>query len=230
MGSIYYKYTTDLITTFLDTITVGGSVKRPVTTFVNANSSQSYGAELTSQNTLSKWWDMNSNLNVYNSKINTSNITTTSQPAMWSYFAKMNNNFKLPKNYKIQLSGTYQSKTNLPVNQGGGGFGGPGGGGQRAQAASQGYIKSNYGVDIALQKSFLKNNAASLTLSVNDIFRTRRYDQYSESTFFIQNTHRINDAPMVRLNFAWRFGQMDMSLFKRKDTRDESMQNANQMQ
>lgn len=222
LASVYYKYSTDLITRFLDTLTTSSGSKRPVTTFMNANSSRSLGAEFTSQNTLTKWWDMNTNVNIYNSKINSNNISTVSQDALWSWFAKMNSNFKLPKNFKIQLSGTYQSKTNLPVNQGGGfgpGGGGPGG---PAQSAAQGYIKSNYGVDVALQKSFLKNNAASITLSVNDVFSTRRFDQYSESTFFIQNSHRLNDVPMFRLNFAFRFGQMDVSLFKRKDTKGEN--------
>ena len=184
LASVYYKHSTDLITRFLDTITIGGS-KHPISTFVNANSSRSEGIELTTQNTLKKWWDMNANVNIYNSKINTDNITGTSQDALWSWFAKINNSFKLPKNFKLQLSGTYQSKTNLPVNQGGG-FG-PGGGGPPggSQSAAQGYIKSNYGIDAGLQKSFLKNNAASITFNVNDIFRTRKYDQYSESTYYI---------------------------------------------
>lgn len=222
--SVYYKNSTDLITRFLDTVSIANT-KRPITTFVNANSSRSVGAEFTSQNTVTKWWDMNTNLNVYNSKINTDNINGSSQDPMWSWFAKMNNNFKLPANFKIQLSGTYQSKTNLPVNQGGGGFGGPGGGGPQggpSQTAAQGYIKSNYGVDVALQKSFLKQNAASVTFNVSDIFQTRRFDQYSESAFFIQDSHRLNDVPMFRLTFAFRFGQMDMSLFKRKNMKGEA--------
>lgn len=223
LASVYYKYTTDLITRFLDTITTAGNVKHPINTFINAASSRSYGAELTSQNTIAKWWDMNTNLNIYNAKINTDNITGTSQEARWSWFAKMNNNFKLPKAFTVQLSGTYQSKTNLPVNQGGGGFGGSGGGpGGPSQSAAQGYIKANYGVDMAIKKSFLKANAASVTFSVNDIFRTRRFDQYSESDFFIQNSYRLGDAPMFRLNFAFRFGQMDMSLFKRKNLKGEA--------
>lgn len=224
LASVYYKYSTDLITRFLDTITTTAGVQRPVSTFVNANSSRSVGAEITSQNTLTKWWDMNTNLNIYNSRINTDNITGTSQDAMWSWFAKMNNTFKLPASFKVQLSGTYQSKTNLPVNQGGGGFG-PGGGGPPgggAQSAAQGYISANYGVDIALQKSFLKNNAGSVTFSVNDVFQTRKYEQYSESSFYVMNSYRLNDVPMMRLTFAFKFGQMDMSLFKRKNTKGES--------
>lgn len=217
--SVYYKGSKDLITKYMDTITADG-VKRPLSTYVNANSSRSIGTEFTAQNTFNAWWDSNTNLNIYNSKIDTDNITGTSQEAITSWFLKMNNNFKLPKNYKIQLSGTYQSKTNLPVNQGGGGMGGPQMSG--SQSSSQGYVKSNYGVDLALQKSFLKNNAATLTLSVNDIFKTRSYSQYSESDFFIQNSYRINDAPMFKLNFSYKFGQMDASIMKRKNMKGES--------
>ncbi|MEI9911916.1 MAG: outer membrane beta-barrel protein [Bacteroidota bacterium] len=80
-------------------------------------------AELTSINYLTKWWDISTNLNLYNSKINTDNITGTSQDAMWSWFGKFNSNFKLPAKFTTQLSATYQSKTNLPVNSGGGGMG-----------------------------------------------------------------------------------------------------------
>jgi len=220
--SVYYKHSTDLITQFLDTIALADGSKRPINTYVNANSSRSMGAEITSTNNLTKWWDMNTNFNLYNSRINTDNITGVSQDAMWSWFAKMNNNFKLPSNFKIQLSGTYQSKTNLPVRQGGGGPGGGGPMGGSAQSAAQGYIKSNYGIDAAIAKSFLKNNAATVTFSVNDIFGTRRNDQYSESVFYIQNSHRLNDVPMMRINFAFKFGEMDMSLFKRKNTKGEA--------
>lgn len=218
LASVYYKYTTDLITRVLDTVTVG-NVQHPVSTYVNAKSSRSLGAEFTTQYAIKKWWDMNANVNIYNSGINTDNITGTSQDALWSWFGKINNNFKLPKNFKLQLSGTYQSKTNLPVNQGGGFMSGPPMG---SQSAAQGYIKANYGVDAAIQKSFLKNNAASVTFNVNDVFRTRKYDQYSESAYYIQTTHRMNDSPMMRLTFSFRFGQMDMSLFKRKDMKGES--------
>lgn len=223
MASVYYKYSTDLITRYLDTVTTASGDKHPISTYVNANSSRSVGAELTSQNTLTSWLDINTNVNVYNSKINTDNISGASQAAMWSWFAKMNSSFKLPYNFKVQLSGTYQSKTNLPVNTGNGNApGGPPAPGSGSQSAAQGYIRSNYGVDIALQKSFLKNNAATITFSVNDVFRSRRFDQYSESSFYTQYSHRLNDVPMLRLNFAYRFGQMDMSLFKRKNTKGEA--------
>jgi ferric enterobactin receptor len=215
LASVYYKKTTDLITRFQDKGTnpiTGAEVL--INTFVNANSSKAYGAELTSINYLTKWWDISTNLNLYNSKINTDNINGTSQDAMWSWFGKFNSNFKLPSKFTMQLSATYQSKTNLPVNSGGGGMG-PGGP-MQAQSSSQGYIKSSYGVDLAVKKSFLKNDAASVTFSVNDIFKTRRSEQYSYSDYFVQTYSRLRDPQMFRLNFAYRFGKIDMSLFKRK--------------
>jgi len=215
LASIYYKKTTDLITRYQDKgINPITGAEVLINTFVNANSSQAYGAELTSINYVTKWWDISTNLNLYNSKINTDNINGTSQNALWSWFGKFNSNFKLPAKFTTQLSATYQSKTNLPVNSGGGGMG-PGGP-MQAQSSSQGYIKSSYGIDLAVKKSFLKNDAASVTFSISDIFKTRRSEQYSYSNYFVQTYSRLRDPQMFRLNFAYRFGKIDMSLFKRK--------------
>jgi hypothetical protein len=90
--------------------------------------------------------------------------------------------------------------------------------GMQAQSASQGYIKSFYGVDIAVKKTFLKDNAASITLSASDIFRTRLSEQYSYSDYFIQDYSRLRNPQMFRLTFAYRFGKIDMNLFKRKSS------------
>jgi len=228
LTSIYYKHTTNLITRYLAQETNPASGKQDyINTYVNANSSDAYGLEITSINTIRKWWDMTTNINFYNSKINTDNISGSSQDALWSMFGKWNNNFKLPKNYTIQLSLDYQSKTNLPINNNQG-FGPPM---SQAQSSSQGYIRPFYGVDVAFKKMFLKNNAASVTLSFNDIFRTRKSDQHSEGVGFVQDYYRLNNPQNIRLNFAYRFGKIDMSLFKRQNLKSqgEGMQNA-QMQ
>jgi outer membrane receptor protein involved in Fe transport len=229
MASVYFKHTDNLITTILDTVQLSNGNTHPVTTYENANSSYMTGLELTNQHTFNKWWDMNTNVNIYNSKINAENQGVSTE-ALWSWFAKFNSNFKLPKEFSIQFSGTYQSKTNTPVNQGGGGFGPPMGGG--AQSNAQGFIKANYGFDLAVKKNFLKNNAASVTLAVNDIFRTRINHQFTYSEFYNREAIRYPDNPMVRMTFSYRFGKMDMSLFKRKNMKGEAegMQGGMQMQ
>lgn len=83
-----------------------------------------------------------------------------------------------------------------------------------SQSASQGYTKPLWGMDLAFKKSFLKNNAASVSLSVNDIFKTRINSQYSSSEYFVQDYSRLRYPQMVCLNLSYRFGNMDASLFK----------------
>jgi hypothetical protein len=100
--------------------------------------------------------------------------------------------------------------------------------------SAQGYIKPFYGVDLAIRKDFMKNNAASLTLQMSDVFRTRLNQNFSESAYFIQETSRRRDPQVLRLNFNWRFGKFDVSLLKRKNMKGdqgagmEGMQGAGQ--
>jgi len=228
--SVYYKNTNDLITRYAyDTLI--GEKNRIINTYINANSSFIYGTELTVRNTVFKIWEINTNINLYSSKINLSDPTIPEQDRLFSYFVKLNNNIKLPKNFTIQVSADYTSKTILPPGGsggggGGGGRGGMGGGGGgffgQSQSTSQGYIRPNYGVDMAIRYEFLKERRASLSLSMNDIFRTRRSDIHSESAFFIQDVVRRRDAQILRLNFNLRFGKFDVSLFKRKNMRGEA--------
>jgi len=67
----------------------------------------------------------------------------------------------------------------------------------------------------------MKNDVASLTLNITDVFKTRKYEQYAYSDYFTQTTSRVRDPQMLRLNFAYRFGKIDMSLFKRKNMRQD---------
>jgi len=237
LGSIYYRNTNDLITRYqYRDINPNPARTDSVifTSFANANNSYSYGLELTGKVRPAKIWDITANVNLYNSKINGNNIQSNLETEQVSWFGKINNSFKLPKNYSIQLTANYQSKTILPVSGGGGnrggGHGGGGGFGGGQLSTANGFIKPNYGFDIAFRKDFLKNNAASLTLSLNDIFKTRVYSTHSESIYFIQDNIRRRDPQVARLNFNWRFGKFDVSLFKRKNLKgeQEGMQNGMQ--
>lgn len=222
LASVYYKHTTDLITSYQVAETISNE-DIILNTFINANSSYVTGLELISRNKLTKWWEITSNLNLYTSDIRIDDPGQPEQERLTSWFGKLNNNFKLPHNITIQVSGDYQSKTILPPGGSGGGGRGFGGGPMFGgpASASQGYVRPNYGVDIALRYEFLKNRTAALSLNMNDIFRTRRQDIHSESAFFIQDVFRRRDPQVLRINFNWRFGKFDPNLFKRKNTRAE---------
>jgi len=231
IASVYYKNTTDLITrSQVKETNISNGKDLLINTFINASSSYVTGLELVSKNKMTKWWDMTSNLNLFTSKINLNDPLQPEQDQFASWFGKLNNTFKLPKNFTLQLSGEYQSKTVLPPggsggSGGGGGRGGGmfgGGGGMFGQTTtSQGYVKANYYADAGLKYEFMKNKQASISLNVNDIFRTRRQNIYSESPFFIQEVFRRRDPQIFRLNFNWRFGKFDASLFKRKNMKNQ---------
>lgn len=226
IASVYYKNTNDLITRFQQKeVNAVTGKDQLVNSYINASSSYVTGVELVSKNKLAKWWDLTSNISLFTSKIDLNSPTVPNQDPIVSWFGKLNNTFKLPKNFTLQLSGEYQSKTILPPGggSGGGGRGGMfGGGGMFGQAStSQGYSKANYYVDAGLRFEFLKNKQASVSLNVNDIFRTRRQNIISESPDFTQEVFRRRDPQVLRLNFNWRFGKFDANLFKRKNLKNQ---------
>ena len=223
--SAYYKYTVNLITPYQDSGLNQYGEPVLINTYENANNSHTVGFEATATFNFTHWWDASLNLNLYNAQINTNNLNTPSQPALWSSFGKFNSNFKLPANFTIQLTASYQSKTQLPINQNANNFGPPNPG---MMASSQGYLKPFWGVDIAVKKTFFKNQTGSLTVNMTDIFRTRWSDQYSESAYFTQEYNRLKDPQLVRVVFAYRFGKMDLNLFKRKNMNTQGMGDAGQ--
>jgi outer membrane receptor protein involved in Fe transport len=226
LASIYYKRTTDLITREADTGTNPVN-HRPViiNTYINALSSFVGGLELIGRNTITKWWDLTTNLNIFTSKINTldtGEFAIASVGQTYSWFAKINNSFKLSKAFTFQLTGDFTSKTVLPPggsastggNQGRG-FGGT------VSGNANGFNRPTGGMDAALRYEFMKNKAASLTLSVQDILRTRVNDVYTATATYTQEADRRRDPQFFRLQFNYRFGKFDMNLLKRKNTKGE---------
>jgi outer membrane receptor protein involved in Fe transport len=227
--SAFFKYSDNLITRYVyrdkNALVPGDSAF--YSTFINANDAYTYGVEFTNKISPVKWWETTVNLNIFNSRIN---ATIPGQPELiqeqLSWFLKFNNTFKVMKGLSVQLSGDYQAKTVLPPSSGGGGRGGFGGGGGMMfgggpQSGAQGYNLPRFGFDLAIRKEFTWKNGQSgnLTLSMNDVFRSQVFQQFSESTFFNQVSQRRRDPQVVRLNFSYRFGKFDASLFKRKNTK-----------
>lgn len=226
LATAFFKHTTDLITRYVyrdkNGLVSGDSAF--FNTYINADYSYSYGLELTNKMALTKWWDFTVNVNLFNSKINATVPGQSLSNSLVSWFGKMNNSFKAGKGWSIQFSGDYQAKSVLPPNSGGGGGGRGGGGGMMfggPQSTSQGYNLPRYGFDMAIRKDWTWKNgqSGSLTLSMNDVFRTQVFKTYSESTFFTQNSERRRDQQVLRLNFSYRFGKFDATLFKRKNTK-----------
>ena len=228
LATAYFKYSTNLITRYVyrdkNGLTLNDSAY--FNTYINADNSVTYGLELSNKMPVTKWWDLTLSFNLFSSKINATIPDQSVDNELVSWFAKMNSTFKLAKGLSLQFSGDYQAKTILPPGGGGsgGGRGGMGGGmmfGGGPQSTSQGYNYPRYAFDLAIRKEWTWKNgkSGSLSLSMNDIFRTQLYKTYSESIYFNQVSSRRRDPQILRLNFSYRFGKFDATLFKRKNTK-----------
>jgi outer membrane receptor protein involved in Fe transport len=233
LATAYFKYSTDLIARYVyrdkNGITLFDSAY--YNSYINADNSITYGLELSNRMPVNKWFDLTLSFNLFNSIINSGLAEQTFDNSQLSWFAKFNSTFKLSKTLSVQFSGDYQAKTILPPggsSSGGGrgGMGGMGGGmyGGGPQTTSQGFNYPRYGFDLAVRKEWTWKNgkSGSLSLSMNDIFRTQLYKTYSESVYFNQVSSRRRDPQILRLNFSYRFGKFDASLFKRKNTKTDS--------
>ncbi|MDX2134159.1 MAG: TonB-dependent receptor family protein [Saprospiraceae bacterium] len=214
--SVYYQLSTDLITNYqfsaYDPVLDRDVV---VSTYVNANQSQALGTEWTMKNTFREGKiELVTNLNLYNSIVDATNVESELRNEQFSWFVKENVNLKLPAEMTFQVSGSYQSRTAIAVGGGdrsGGWHGGP-------SSTAQGYTLPVWFVDMSLRKD-LWNRTANINISVRDVFRSRVRGSYSETGTFIQEQYSRRDPQFVSLNFSWRFGKFDASLFKRKNTK-----------
>ncbi|HLP35448.1 TonB-dependent receptor domain-containing protein [Lacibacter sp.] len=239
LATLFGKQTNNLISRYVVRDKLGDSQDSAnINTWINANRSYAAGVELVFRNTVAKWWEINYNVNVYYSKIDGSDISPDLKNERTSYTIKLNNSFRLGNGWTMQLSGDYNSRSILPVSSGGGGRGGGGRGGGGGWmmgggniATTQGYIDDNYYVDFGVRKEFkIKKNTASLALNWSDVFSTRRNNVFAQSQVLEQYSWRRRDPTFVRLNFNYRFGKFDASLFKRKNTRSEGGGEDMQMQ
>lgn len=223
LASVYHKTVTNIVTGY-QVLEYSSVYDREViiNTFENAKYGRSYGGEITTRNNFFKFIDLTLNFNIYNSEVNATNVRPDLKNQMWSYFGKANMNIRLPKNISFQVSADYQSKTAIPVSSGGGyrmGGGGGGGWGGSPSSSVQGYNWRGSQVDLAVRKDFLKNRAASITLSVSDVLKSEIHRSHVVTDYFIQDSERRRDQRFFRLNFNYRFGKMDTNLFRRKNNR-----------
>jgi outer membrane receptor protein involved in Fe transport len=229
LATLFGKKTENLIARYQESRKLGNSDTTAfVTTWVNATTAYAAGLELVFKNNINKWWETNYNFNYYYSKINGTTELPNLENERTSFTFKINNTFKLGKGWTIQLNGDYNSRSILPASSGGGG-GGRGGGmmgggmwGGGQVSTTQGYVDENYYADLGLRKEFkIKNNTATFSVNWSDIFRTRQNIVFSEGDGFDQLSWRRRDPQFVRINFNYRFGKLDVSLFKRKNNRVE---------
>ena len=213
LGVLYFTNNPKDITQYSDTITaaqyqqLNNAAVDPnaiINTFVNANTTNRYGAELTLQHKIGKNFDITPSMNLqYRSvKASINNLNLNNSGFNWQ--GKLNMDYKIEtedksffNNFSFQFSGRYESPRVIP----------------------QGKEIAHADADFAMRKDFLKDKKAAITFSVNDLFNSRKWGTIYDTEQFYQDSYRRWNVRNFRLTFSYKFGDPNFTLGKRGGSR-----------
>lgn len=185
-NSIGYAHFTQL---FSDVTFQNDSTKVSTFTVVNLNQSDYYYYNLFLQKQLKPWWNAEFSLNLFytsfKSKIGTA-ILNTNVVSSNIYF---NNDFILPKNFKIQVTMHYNAPMRYAAN----------------------YNKANGSCDFGIKKAFFKEKF-NIMFQFLDMF----YTDISRTVYDFDNQYysfnSFNDTRRFRLTLNYKFGKTNIRL------------------
>jgi outer membrane receptor protein involved in Fe transport len=217
LGVIYYRNTLNDITRYSDTISTAqfGQLQNAavdpnaiMNTYINANSVNRLGVELTLQQKLGKDFNITPSFNLGYRKVNAGQGAQDLSNDGFNWSAKFSSDYKInTKNESsvfnkigFQLRADYHSPRVIP----------------------QGKRLERFEADFAMRKDLFKNNKGSLTFSVNDIFNSQRYGVIYDTENFYQEAYSRWRVRNFRLTFSYKFGDSEFSLFKRNNNDNDN--------
>jgi outer membrane receptor protein involved in Fe transport len=186
--SAYYTVETNTIKPFVSSSPTDPSVL--ITTFGNFKDETQYGIDNTFRLAINKNLDFTTNFNVYKFIIN---LDQNNAIQTWAWGGKANLNYKFPQSITAQINANYESDRVIP----------------------QGIRKGIPSMDFAVKKVFF-GGAANVTLSINDVFDSRKDITIYTFPTFTQESMRRRDLRYYKLSLQIPFGKMDASIFKKR--------------
>jgi Outer membrane protein beta-barrel family/CarboxypepD_reg-like domain len=174
-----------------------------IISFLRKNFGDSHygGLEIGYPQTITKWWKVQHNFNLYLNENKVAYLDRIYQATVFNYSFNGNQIFSLPKDYTLDLSYDYSSA-----------------GGD----ATYGW-KDQGGVNIAIQKLFLSKKL-NVKLGVNDIFYTNIPRAFSKLDGIVLNSYQKYATRQVRLQLTYNFGN---SIYKAKQKTNSSAEEEN---
>ena len=152
-------------------------------TFANIESKKNYGVELSANAKITNWWQLNGNLSYFKNIVDAtdlSDVSSTAESMNWT--GRMMNNFSLPKNFSMQITGFYMSPS----------------------VTAQGSRESFYLLSVGAKKDFL-NRKWSLSANFSDVLNTMKFHFYAEGDGFSSESefHRLSRIFYVSLTYRF---------------------------
>ncbi|MFC3416930.1 outer membrane beta-barrel family protein [Algoriphagus hitonicola] len=148
----------------------------------NLLSSSSYGVEFVGVSEVNNWYTINGGVTLFRISVDGSNIGEEFTNSGFSWNTKLTQDFKLPYGFNFQLVGNYESP----------------------EIEAQGRDLSQYYVDASLQKGFMENRG-SVTLSVRDVFDTRRWAGFALTNTFSQDFYSKRETRIALISARYSF-------------------------
>jgi len=197
--SISYGHTKDGITRIIEPgiDPVSGDTLILRYKYQNVAVRHNYSFNVSAPYEIKKWWNVYTTMSLYYNSFKTNVSGDPLEISSAAFYAQMQHTFSLPKDYSIQLSGEYISP----------------------QVTDEGLMRMHAmgGVELGFKKQ-LWDKKATITLNVQDIFRTYRFT----GDFKNGNRHVILsntwDSRMVRASFTYRFGNKNVKEARQRST------------
>lgn len=163
-----------------------------INTTINGKQSNTVGMDNTFKYTLFKGFEATFNMNLFYTSIDASYNNVNNSNQGFNYTTKLNLVYHLPKNFTLQLSGSYESPKIIP----------------------QGTAKEIYFSDCGIGKEIHK--FITLTASVSDIFNTKGRGLNYVTDQYLQDSWTRRESRYVKFTAMIRFGKVDASMFKKR--------------
>ncbi len=150
----------------------------------NVGSFQNFGITETFQQPITKWWNLTA-VAVFNHKIIKGMVWAPLEARISQLNISINNQFQLKKGWALELSGYYQTKSQIDLQE---------------------WLKPQGELNFGVSKQVLKNKG-TVRLNIRDITYFQNYSGYSTFQNSFEPFDIKWDSRVVRLSFSWRFGK-----------------------
>ena len=154
---------------------------------VNFGKADDFGVEMVAQGQMTKWWNLNGNVNFFRSHFDGEINGKTYNDATWMLFGRAVSKFKVSNWFDLQLTAHIMGPHKEPL----------------------GMRKGNWWMDLAVSKEILRGNG-TVTFNVRDLFNSRSWGGESWGDGFWQYNTSTWNRRSFSLNFNYRINQQNI--------------------
>ena len=154
---------------------------------VNFGKADDFGVEAVAQGQMTKWWNLNGNINFFRSYTRGYIEEKYYETESWMLFGRMVSKFKIKNWFDFQLTAHVMGPHKEPL----------------------GMRKGNWWIDLAVSKEILHGNG-TVTFNVRDLFNSRSMGGESWGDGFWQYSTSTWNRRSFSLNFNYRINQQNM--------------------